>query len=81
MKVTCIDHIPHRHLPDDFRSRYAESVVTTLFLELADPELAHPDMRNALDEAMLAARAAFGAMATTENGRLCRSARASGALP
>lgn len=69
MKVTYIYHFPYRHLADDFTDRYPESVVTTPFSDLVDPELLHSDMRSALDEAMYAARAGFDAVAMTEHGQ------------
>ena len=69
MKVTYIHHIPYRHLPDDFRQMEAESVVTNSYPELVDPKLAQADLRNALDEAMHAARAGFDAVAMTEHSQ------------
>jgi alkanesulfonate monooxygenase SsuD/methylene tetrahydromethanopterin reductase-like flavin-dependent oxidoreductase (luciferase family) len=69
MKVTYIHHYPYRHLPEDFASRYAESVVTNPYFELVDPKLVQEDLRSALDEAMYAARAGFDALALTEHGQ------------
>jgi len=69
MKVTYLHHIPYRHLPDDFASKYHESVVTNPYFDLVDPKLVHADMRNALDEAMYAARAGFDAIAMTEHSQ------------
>ncbi len=68
MKLTYIQHIPYRHLPDDFQSRHTESVVTNAFHELVEPDLVHDDLRSALDESMYAARAGFDAVAMTEHG-------------
>jgi alkanesulfonate monooxygenase SsuD/methylene tetrahydromethanopterin reductase-like flavin-dependent oxidoreductase (luciferase family) len=69
MKVTYSQHIPYRHLPEDFASRYQESVVTNPYFELVDPKLVHEDIRSALDEAMYAARAGFDAVAMNEHGQ------------
>ena len=69
MKVTYIQHIPYRHLPDDFSARYRESVVTNPYFELVDPKLVHQDIRNSLEEALHAARTGFDAVAMTEHGQ------------
>lgn len=69
MKVIYIHHVPYRHLPPDFRSRYTESVVTNPYFDLVDPALVHDDLRHALDEAMHAARAGFDAVAVTEHSQ------------
>ncbi|HEY1970167.1 MAG TPA: LLM class flavin-dependent oxidoreductase [Pseudonocardia sp.] len=68
MKVIYTQHIPYRHLPEDFISRYREPVVTNPYYELVDPDLVHADIRASLDEAMHAARAGFDAVATSEHG-------------
>lgn len=68
MKLTYVQHLPYRHLPEDFAHRYAESVVTTPFHELVDRSLLHADLRDALDESMHAARAGFDAVALQEHG-------------
>ncbi|AWK70293.1 LLM class flavin-dependent oxidoreductase [Rhodococcus oxybenzonivorans] len=68
MKLTYIQHLPYRHLPDDFADRHVESVVTNSFHELVDRDLMHTDLRGALDESMHAARAGFDAVGMTEHG-------------
>ena len=68
MKLTYLQHFPYRHLPADFAERHTESVITNSFHELADRDLAHADLRDALDESMHAARAGFDAVAMTEHG-------------
>ncbi len=69
MKFTYLQHISYRHLPDDFATRFPESVVTTPYFGLAEPSLVHADIRSGLDEAMYAARAGFDAVALTEHGQ------------
>jgi alkanesulfonate monooxygenase SsuD/methylene tetrahydromethanopterin reductase-like flavin-dependent oxidoreductase (luciferase family) len=69
MKVTYLHHFPYRHLPDDFSTKYNESVVTNPFFDLVDPKLVQADLRNALDEAMYAARAGFDAIAMPEHSQ------------
>lgn len=69
MKVTYTQHIPYRHLPTDFSSRYPESVVTVPYHENVDPDLLHGDLTHALDEVMHAARAGFDAVVFTEHGQ------------
>jgi alkanesulfonate monooxygenase SsuD/methylene tetrahydromethanopterin reductase-like flavin-dependent oxidoreductase (luciferase family) len=69
MKATYIHYFPYRHLPDDFPSRFDEPVITTPYHELVRPELAHANLRDALDEAMHAARAGFDAVAMTEHSQ------------
>lgn len=68
MKLTYIQHLPYRHLPNDFAAQYSESVVTNPFYDLVDRDRLHTDLRSALDESMHAARAGFDAVAMTEHG-------------
>jgi len=67
MKLTYIQQLPYRHLPDDFAVRHTESVVTNSFHDLVDRNLMHTDLRDALDESMHAARAGFDAVALQEH--------------
>jgi alkanesulfonate monooxygenase SsuD/methylene tetrahydromethanopterin reductase-like flavin-dependent oxidoreductase (luciferase family) len=69
MKVTYLQQVPYRELPADFEKRYAESVVTTPYFEVTEPAKVHQAFRQALDEAMHAARAGFDAIAVTEHGQ------------
>ena len=69
MRFIYLQHIPYRHLADDFAARFPESVVTTPFFEVAEPGFAHADIRAALDEIMHAARAGFDAVGLTEHGQ------------
>ena len=69
MKFTYLQHLPYRHLPEDFADRYPESVVTTPYFGVAGPKLVHADIRAGLDEAMHAVRAGFDAVALTEHGQ------------
>jgi alkanesulfonate monooxygenase SsuD/methylene tetrahydromethanopterin reductase-like flavin-dependent oxidoreductase (luciferase family) len=69
MKFTYLQHLPYRHLPEDFADRYPESVVTTPYFGVAVPKLVHADIRAGLDEAMHAVRAGFDAVALTEHGQ------------
>jgi alkanesulfonate monooxygenase SsuD/methylene tetrahydromethanopterin reductase-like flavin-dependent oxidoreductase (luciferase family) len=69
VKVTYIQQFPYRHLRDDFRAKYQESVVTNPYFEITDPNLVQADLRSGLDEAMHAARAGFDAVAFTEHGQ------------
>jgi alkanesulfonate monooxygenase SsuD/methylene tetrahydromethanopterin reductase-like flavin-dependent oxidoreductase (luciferase family) len=69
MKVTYFQQVPYRDLPDDFEKRYAESVITTPYFELTEPDKVHSAFRHALDEIMHAARAGFDAIAITEHGQ------------
>jgi alkanesulfonate monooxygenase SsuD/methylene tetrahydromethanopterin reductase-like flavin-dependent oxidoreductase (luciferase family) len=69
VKFTYLQHIPYRHLPEDFAHRFPESVVTIPYFGVAEPRLVHADIRAALDESMHAARAGFDAVALTEHGQ------------
>ena len=69
MRFIYLQHIPYRHLPEDFAVRFPESVVTTPYFEVAERSLTHADIRAGLDEAMHAARAGFDAVGLTEHGQ------------
>jgi hypothetical protein len=58
LKVTYFQQVPYRHLPDDFESRF-ESVCTTPYHELVEPQKMAEAFRDALAECMHAARAGF----------------------
>jgi len=60
--------VPYRDLPADFEKRY-ESVVTTPYHGLVDPQKVHESFRQALDELMHAARAGFDGLAVTEHAQ------------
>ena len=47
MRFIYLQHIPYRHLADDFAARFPESVVTTPYFEVAEPGFAHADIRAA----------------------------------
>lgn len=68
MKVTYFQQVPYRHLPSDFEHHY-ESVVTTPYHKLVEPELVVRAYRDALDECMFAARAGFDGIAITEHAQ------------
>ncbi|MGU3432570.1 LLM class flavin-dependent oxidoreductase [Actinomycetes bacterium M1A6_2h] len=68
MKLTYIQHLPYRHLPDDFSENHEESVVSNRFHDLVDRDLMHDDLRDALDESMHAARSGYDAVGMTEHG-------------
>src|SRR5262245_45968650 len=67
MKLTYTQQFPYRDLPDDFRDRYEESVVTVRYPDVVDPPKMTQVFRNGLDEMMHAARAGFDAVAVTEH--------------
>ena len=69
MRFIYLQHIPYRHLADDFAARFPESVVTTPYFEVAEPGFTHADIRAGLDESMHAARAGFDAVGLTEHGQ------------
>jgi alkanesulfonate monooxygenase SsuD/methylene tetrahydromethanopterin reductase-like flavin-dependent oxidoreductase (luciferase family) len=69
MKVTYLQQFPYRNLPDDFSTRFRESVVTNPYYDLVDPELVRAVFRDGLDELMFAARAGFDAVAVTEHAQ------------
>jgi luciferase-like monooxygenase len=69
MRFIYLQHIPYRHLPQDFAVRFPESVVTTPYLQVAERSLTHADIRAGLDESMHAARAGFDAVGLTEHGQ------------
>ncbi|GAA3742071.1 LLM class flavin-dependent oxidoreductase [Salinactinospora qingdaonensis] len=68
MKVSYFQQVPYRHLPPDFQHQH-ESVVTTPYHGLVEPELVHTAFRDALSEITHAARAGFDAIAITEHGQ------------
>ncbi|MDH4074612.1 MAG: LLM class flavin-dependent oxidoreductase [Acidimicrobiia bacterium] len=68
MKVEYLQQFTYRDLPDDFSTRFVESVVTNPYAELVDPERMRAAFRDGLDELMHAARAGFDAVAVTEHG-------------
>lgn len=69
MRFTFLQQIPYRHFGDDFEAIGAESVVTTPYFELTHPKSVHDDIRDALDEALYAARAGFNGVGLTEHGQ------------
>ena len=69
MRFIYLQHIPYRHLSEDFATRFPESVVTTPYFGVAEPRLVHADIRAGLDESMHAARAGFDAVGLTEHGQ------------
>ena len=69
MRFIYLQHIPYRHLSEDFATRFPESVVTTPYFGVAEPTLVHADIRAGLDESMHAARAGFDAVGLTEHGQ------------
>ncbi len=68
MKVTYFQQVPYRDLPSDFE-RHHESVVTTPYFDVTEPEKVTADFRSALDELMFAARLGFDGLAVTEHGQ------------
>ncbi|GAA5119396.1 LLM class flavin-dependent oxidoreductase [Haloechinothrix salitolerans] len=70
MKVTYFQQVPYRHLPSDFQHHH-ESVVTTPYHQLTEPDLVHHAYRDAFAEMAHAARAGFDAIAITEHGQSC----------
>ena len=50
MRFIYLQHIPYRHLSEDFAARFPESVVTTPYFGVAEPRLVHADIRAGLDE-------------------------------
>ena len=68
MKILSFQQLPYRHLPDDFASKY-DSIVTTPYFDLVQPELMHRDHVHFLDEMMHAARAGFDGVGTTEHSQ------------
>ena len=69
MKVNYLQQITYRHLPSNFRDRYAESVVTNPYWELVDPDRMSAAFRDGLDEMMHAARAGFDGVGVTEHAQ------------
>ena len=69
MRFIYLQHIPYRHLSEDFATRFPESVITTPYFGVAEPRLVHADIRAGLDESMHAARAGFDAVGLTEHGQ------------
>ena len=37
MRFIYLQHIPYRHLPEDFAARFPESVITTPYFDVAEP--------------------------------------------
>lgn len=68
MKVTYFQQVPYRELPDDFEQHY-ESVITTPYFDVTNPDAVAGDFRSALDELMFAARLGFDGLAVTEHGQ------------
>lgn len=68
MKIEYLQQFTYRDLPDDFSTRFVESVVTNPYGELVDPERMRGAFRHGLDELVHAARAGFDAVAVTEHG-------------
>lgn len=68
MKVSYFQQIPYRHLPADFEQNH-ESVCSTPYHGLVEPERVREAFRDALDEMMHAARAGFDGLAITEHGQ------------
>ena len=69
MRFIYLQHIPYRHLSEDFATRFPESVRTTPYFGVVEPRLVHADIRAGLDESMHAARAGFDAVGLTEHGQ------------
>lgn len=68
MKVTYFQQVPYRHLAEDFEQRF-ESVITTPYHEVTEPQHVAAAFREAMDELMHAARAGFDGLAVTEHGQ------------
>ena len=70
MRFIYLQHIPYRHLAEDFAARFPESVVTTPYLRRSGAERSRtPTFARDSTRSMHAARAGFDAVGLTEHGQ------------
>jgi alkanesulfonate monooxygenase SsuD/methylene tetrahydromethanopterin reductase-like flavin-dependent oxidoreductase (luciferase family) len=68
MKVSLFQQSPYRHLPPGFETRH-DSVVTTPYFELVEPELVHADLTASIAEMHHAARMGLDGVFVTEHSQ------------
>src|ERR1700689_4063231 len=68
LKVLYCGQAAYRDLPADFAQRY-DSVVTTPYLELVEPEKMHYSLHTHVEELLLAARSGFDGVMVTEHSQ------------
>ena len=68
MKVSIFQQSPYRHLPEDFEQRF-DSVVTTPYFEVAEPDLVHADLTASIAEMHHAAREGLDGLFVTEHSQ------------
>lgn len=68
MKVSLFQQMPYRHLPADF-NKHHDSVVTTPYFGLVDPECMHSDIVSAFSELVYGARMGFDGIVVTEHSQ------------
>ena len=68
MKVSIFQQFPYRHLSEGFEKQH-DSVITTPFFELVDPQLLSEDIQNGNSELLHAARLGFDGIAITEHSQ------------
>lgn len=69
MRFTYLQHIPYRDFREDFATRVPETIVSTTYFGLVEPDLVHADLWASIDELLYAARAGFEAVGLTEHGQ------------
>ena len=68
MKVLYMGQAPYRYLQPDFGEHY-ESVVTTPYFELVEPELISESLTSYVEELLHAARAGFDGVGVSEHSQ------------